>query len=42
MNIANSEVEYDLIAKTCGCKGKKRKVPEIKEYLYVKIVDKKK
>jgi hypothetical protein len=26
MNIANSEVEYDLIAKTCGCKDKKRKV----------------
>jgi hypothetical protein len=26
MNIANSEVDYDLIAKTCGCKDKKRKV----------------
>jgi hypothetical protein len=26
MNIANSEVGYDLIAKTCGCNDKKRKV----------------
>jgi hypothetical protein len=26
MNIANSEVDYDLIAKTCGCNDKKRKV----------------
>lgn len=26
MNIAQTEADYDIIAKTCGCKDKKRKV----------------
>jgi hypothetical protein len=26
MNIAHLEVDYDLVAKTCGCKGTKKKV----------------
>ena len=26
MNIANTEEDYDMVAKTCGCKNTKRKV----------------
>ena len=26
MNIANAEADYDIVAKTCGCKDMKRKV----------------
>lgn len=26
MNIAHLEVDYDLVAKTCVCKGRKKKV----------------
>jgi len=26
MNIARTEVDYDIVAKTCGCKDKTRKV----------------
>jgi hypothetical protein len=26
LNIANAETDYDIVAKTCGCKDRKRKV----------------
>jgi hypothetical protein len=26
MNIAHAEADYDIVAKTCGCEDKKRKV----------------
>ena len=26
MNIAHTEADYDIVAKTCGCKDRKRKV----------------
>lgn len=31
MNIANGEKDYDMVAKTCGCKNAKRKVT----YLFI-------